>query len=137
MIHERIIVPFRRWHLEWMDPQHATRYAEAIAQLEGAHSWVAVVDGDPIACAGVMTQWPGRHSAWAYMSAKTGPHMRWLTREVEARLPLYKGRIDMTVRRDFPAGLRWAKILGFEIETPCLKGFGPEGEDHVGFVRFN
>ena len=44
---------------------------------------------------------------------------------------------ESTVRRDFALGQRWARMLGFEIETPVLRQFGPEGEDHVGYVKFN
>ena len=41
----------------------------------------------------------------------------------------------MTVLKDFKQGHRWAKILGFELETPTLRAYGPAGEDHAGYVR--
>jgi hypothetical protein len=33
--------------------------------------------------------------------------------------------------------MKWAKMLGFRVETPLLTMFGPEGESHVSYVRIN
>lgn len=137
----RKVVPFRRWHYDWLGPaaEGSTVKIEAalLEMLEAQNSWTGVVDGDVIACAGTIQQWPGRHVAWAYLSHTSGPHMGWITRQVRKNLEGVQGRIELTVRADFEAGLRWAKLLGFDIETPRLRQFGPAGEDHVGFVRFN
>lgn len=142
MTHERTVVPFRRWHYEWLaarsmpaEGAHFTPVEGAIAMLEGQNSWTAVVDGDPIACGGTIQQWPGRHHAWAYFALGTGRHMEWLTEQAQRVLAPVKGRIEFSVRKDFRAGQRWAKRIGFEVETLVLRGFGPQGEDHVGFVR--
>jgi hypothetical protein len=43
----------------------------------------------------------------------------------------------MTVRKDFVQGHRWAQMLGFEMETPEMKAYDPQGATHVGYVRFN
>ncbi len=48
-----------------------------------------------------------------------------------------KGRMEFTVRKDFAAGHVFARLLGFEVETPCMKSYGPFGEDHVGYIRMN
>jgi hypothetical protein len=140
----RIVVPFRSWHFEWLlaggkpsDGFDIKFSPEALRQLERENTWTGVVDGDPVACAGTICQWPGRHSAWAYLGLNTGPHMLWLTLETAKRIATVKGRIEASVRSDFSAGQRWMKMLGFSVETPCMKSFGPQGEDHVGFVRFN
>lgn len=111
--------------------------AATLMEMERQNSWTAVVDGDPIACGGTLKQWPRRHTAWTYMTAKTGPHMMFLTRTVKDVLKKVPGRVEMTVRYDFEQGHRWARILGFEVETPRLKNYGPESEDHTGYVRFN
>lgn len=142
MTPDRRVVPFRRWHYEWLDDAPAEGEVPAVpaswlAHLEGQNSWTAVVDGNPVCCAGTMAQWPGRHIAWAYVKKGVLPHMDWITEEVRKNLEGVVGRIEFTVRRSFPAGIRWAKQLGFEVETPVLRAFGPAGEDHVGFVRFN
>ena len=138
------VVPFRPIHYEWLresnpvaDGGMFVATPEMLAQIERENSWTGVVDGVPVVCAGTIQQWPGRHTAWAYLGKNTGPHMVWITKAVLANLAKINGRVEMTVRSDFPTGQRWARMLGFEVETPCMKAYGPQGEDHVGFVRIN
>ena len=138
----RIVAPFKHWHYDWLvnsrPPGEGSAFKVAldtIAQLEAENSWTGVVDGKPVVCAGTIRQWPGRHTAWAYLADTTGPHMLWITREVKKVLDKVPGRVEFTVRADFPAGQRWAEMLGFKVETPRMEGYGPEGEAHVGFVR--
>lgn len=142
---DRRVVPFRREHYGWLASNapsaegslnvHLTD--DLFTQLEAQNSWTCAVDGEPVMCAGTIEQWPGRHIAWAYVRRGTLPHLMWLTDEARKNLARIKGRIEFTVRKDFPAGQRWARQLGFQIETPLLAKFGPEGEDHMAFVRFN
>jgi hypothetical protein len=137
------IVPFRRWHLVWLQEQGPAADGnfgygvDVLMTLEKQNCWTVVQDGKPIACGGTLLQWPGRHQAWMYMAPQTSRHMRFITHAVQSGLEKIKGRIEFTVRADFAQGHRWAKMLGFSVETPCLKDYGPEGEDHVGYVRFN
>ena len=139
----KVVVPFRRWHLAWLLADGAAAGGQmqfdidTLAVLEKQNSWTAVLDGDPIACGGLVEQWPGRYTAWTYLNAKSGPHMRFVTRAVAEKLDAVVGRIETTVRCDFKAGHRWMKLLGFEVETERMKAYGPEGEDHAGYVRFN
>lgn len=143
MTADRRVVPFRPWHYAWLvgnpsDGPVSVKISELmLTQMAVENSWTGVVDGSPIACAGTVRQWPGRHTAWAYLSPETGKHMRWVTKETLIVLAAIKGRIELTVRCDFELGHRWAKMLGFEVETPVMKGFGPFGEDHTGYVRWN
>lgn len=141
---DRRVVPFRRWHYEWLAARETVDGVMlpsvdlgVLVQMEGASSWTGVVDGEPIACAGTLLQWPGRSVAWAYMTRSTGPHMRWVTREALAKLKDVKGRIELQVRADFEQGHRWARMLGFEMETPLKRAYGPFGEDMSEYVRFN
>lgn len=144
MTHRYRVTPFRAWHLDWLmargnaaEGVGMTLPEAALAEAEKQNTWTGVWEGDPIAVAGTIKQWPGRHLAWAYLPVSTGHHMLWITREVKRNLDTLDGRIEMTVRADFEPGQRWAKMLGFELETPLLRRFGPQGEDHVGFVRIN
>jgi hypothetical protein len=144
MTPDRRVVPFKRWHYDWLASRSPVEgpiglrvTEDLLANLEALDSWTGVVEGDPLVCAGTMQQWPGRHTAWAYVRPGALPHMQWVTEEVKRALDKLKGRIEFTVRKDFRAGLRWARELGFEVETPLLKAYGPRQEDHVGLVRFN
>src|SRR5690349_1531808 len=116
------VVPFRAHHYEWLREDNPTADGgmfvpgeRLLSQLENQYSWTGVVDGVPIVCAGTVQQWPGRHTAWAYLGKNTGPHMVWITKQVIARLDEVKGRVEFTVRSDFPIGQRWARLLGFKI----------------------
>lgn len=138
-------VPFKRWHYRWLMEQ-ADKAEGGIAQaltddllavLERSDSRTCVVDGDPVACGGVLKQWPGRYIAWAYVARGSLPHMPWITECVRRGLERTKGRIEITVRKDFRPGQRWARQLGFVVEAPVLRAYGPEGEDHVGYARVN
>jgi len=135
------LVPFRRWHIAWLQSNGggcALPFdVDTLMTLEKQNTWTAAVDGDPIACGGTIQQWPGRHHAWSLMNELTGPHMGFLTKAAKQRLSFAEGRIELTVRADFAQGHRWAKLLGFQVETPVLVGYGPQGENHVGYVRFN
>lgn len=138
----KMIVPFRRWHLVWLMGEESLQGSmpmgvETLMELERQNSWTAVHDGSPLACGGTIQQWRGRHVAWMYLTAKTGPHMGFITRAVKSALEKVEGRVELTVRQDFDKGHRWAKLLGFQVETPVLEAYGPDGENHVGYVRMN
>ena len=131
-----MVVPFKAWHYEWLKTGMNVP-SKVLQEMEGQNSWTVVIDGDIRACAGTMQQWAGRHVAWAYMTPGIGRNMGFMTTQTKLKLAEVKGRIEMTVRTDFPAGHRWAKMLGFTVETPLMKAYGPLGEDHTGYVRFN
>lgn len=143
MPHDRRVVPFRAVHYGWLvsRPGFGALDFEVnddiLAYLEKSGKWfTGVVDGDPIAIAGVLTQWKGRHVTHAILGVDTGPHMLWITRATLKVLGGLEGRIEMTVRQDFKMGHRWAAMLGFEREA-LMKRYGPEREDHMLYVRFN
>lgn len=101
------------------------------------NSWTVVVDGEPLMCGGTLALWEGRHLGWAYLAKNAGAHMVSATRAAKRKLAEAKGRVEITVRSDFEPGHRFARMLGFEIETPILRAFAPGGVDHTGYVRFN
>ncbi len=140
----KIVVPFKSWHYDWLSERSAPGEGYTmsldkgtVSLLETLNSWTCVADGDPVMCGGTMQHWPGRHTAWTYLSEDSGPHMLWITRQTRRVLADVKGRMEFTVRKDFAAGHTFARLLGFEVETPCLKAYGPFGEDHVGYLRMN
>lgn len=139
-----IITRFQRWHLRHIfedgqleDSQFAHDPETLRAMERAPNTWTAVVDGLPVASGGTLELWPGRHQAWAYLSARAQESILLVSRTARDVLRRVPGRVECTVRADFPAGQKWAKLLGFQIETPCLRAFGPQGEDHVGYVLLN
>lgn len=136
------LVPFKRWHMAWLQEQAGGDKGFAfdtstLLTLEQQNSWTLVADMTPVACGGTMQLWPGRHTAWTYLNKNTGKHMVAITKAALDGLAKIKGRIELTVLHDFEQGHRWARILGFKVETPEMPMFGPNGETHTGYVRFN
>lgn len=137
------IVPFESYHLTWLIMQRPAVGGfgpmitdDVLRALEGK-SWTAMLGDDPVACGGLIEQWPFRHAGWVYLPKEAAPYMRTITLAAMEKMAEVKGRIEMTVRKDFKAGHKWARMLGFVVETPTLHAYGPEGEDHVGYWRYN
>src|SRR5262245_17096827 len=77
------------------------------------------LDGRVIGCAGIAEIWTHRAIAWAVLSQDCGRRMLEITRHVREALELHPARrIETAVFSDFPAGRRWAELLGFTLETP-------------------
>ena len=135
------IVPFQAWHLTWLEDhgigeQYFHRMTPDVVRAMGVNAVSAIVDGDVIACGGAIQFWPGRWQLWALLSlTRSGSHMTAITYAARRFVSTLQGRIEFTVRKDFDKGHRWARALGFKVETPLLVHFGPEGEDHVGYVK--
>lgn len=140
-------VPFEPAHLAALETEEAEPWlAPLVARPDLAASltadglaWSGVVGGTVVGCAGVTRVWTGRGVAWALMHAL--PQPAWLAATRMARRVLGSAhraglhRIDASVVRDFPPGHRWAHLLGFH-PYALLRAYGPDGRDHVGYVRF-
>ncbi len=132
---------FHAEHLEQIDAQDAQRAwvsgnAEALAASPGT-ARTLLLDGQPIASAGVVEVWPGRGYAWALLSAEAGRYMVRITRAVREFLDGsgYR-RVEMAVDADFAAGRRWAEMLGFVCETPQpMRAYAPNGRDCYLYAR--
>lgn len=136
------IIPFKAEHLQAMRLQPAQ--AEISAWCAGAYpraleasggGWTAMADGEPVACAGIVEQWQGRGLAWAVLAEHSGRHFVRITRAVRRALDLaHYRRIEAQVDAEFVAAIRWATMLGFEVESKMTQ-FTPEGRDAFMFVR--
>lgn len=140
------LVKFEAWHmleLQHTGLEHWLKGVESTwKRLEDHNSFTLLQTGDDpkvLACGGTIEGWPGRHQAWFYNIQATSRIMGRMTKLTAAILANVKGRIEATVEVDFKQGHKWMKLLGFEIENPpgILKQYGPGGEDHVSYVRFN
>lgn len=134
------IVPLEPSHLQAIrvQPAQAAEYAhaDALASPTGM-GWTALVDGEPVACAGLVEVWEGRAYAWAILSDNAGPYMLPLTREIRSKLDAAPfRRIEMAVDADFDAGARWAEMLGFRCETPApMAAYLPNGRAAYLYAR--
>jgi len=149
MTHNEIkLVPFEAWHMDALENTDAVdgfskgvvTDKNATRLLETQDCWTLFDNGgEVIACGGFLKQWERRYIGWMFVTQRSSKYMIRLTRILKIFIPDVKGRIDITVRADFKEGHRWAKMLGFEIENKpgILKQYGPEGEDHIAYVRIN
>ncbi len=137
-----IVEPFRAEHMDGIEMAGREALIGASfdpAQrraLEGDSSWTAL-DGDTVlAIAGVVNMWEGRYLTWALISRHAGARMRRVTKAVRVYLDaLDARRVELTVEVSFKAGHQWARMLGFELETPCMRAYAPDGADHAMYVR--
>ncbi len=136
------VVPLTPELLRAIVPQNQQRlpveHAEALAAPKG-NAYAALVDGQPVAAAGVVELWTGRAHAWALIGEDAGPHMLHITRATRSfldRLPCR--RVEMAVDAEFPQAIRWACMLGFTCETPePMRRYTPDGRDAYLFARIH
>jgi len=108
------------------------------ALLTSGAVWAAYLNGQPVAIAGLLEFWPGRIVAWAYMGRKAGPAMLKITRAARRELARIhaahagKGRIELCVQDGHDAGGRWARQLGFALESRMRRFYG--GQDYYMYV---
>lgn len=108
-------------------------YCEALAKAGPAYS--AFVDGEVVACSGVVERHAGVWQAWALVSQAAGSHMLQITRATLAFLASFNAnRIETAVDAKHDAGHRWAAILGFEREA-LMRKWMPDGGDAVLYAR--
>lgn len=135
------IVPFEPEHADAMDVQIAQRMTPEERQQAMGESfgdaWTAMADGEPVACAGLVPVWFGRAYAWALLSESAGAHMVAITRAVRRALDMGEfRRVEMAVRAGFAEGERWARLLGFVLETPDpMRAYMPDGSDAYLYSR--
>lgn len=104
---------------------------------EAGLSWSGIVDGKVIAMAGVYEVHKHIGMVWAILGEGSEKHMLAMTRAIKNWLDNWDcARLETAVRVDFYEGHRWAKMLGFENETPKgMKKFGTDGETCCLYAR--
>ena len=136
------VVPFEASHLQRLALQDAQMYLsnwvtkEQGQALEAHPSYTALVDGEPVASAGIIPQWQGRAIAWAFLAEMGPQHFVGVHRAVKSFLDVcYTQRIEMTVDCDFPEAHRWAKMLGFTLEAERMEAYSPDGRACALYAR--
>lgn len=136
--------PLTAAHVRALCPQDAQsdlsiedRVGLCMAQAEAGLAY-AVMDGDDVACVGGVlcdAGWPGRGVVWSIVAE--GARMHGLTRIVRVWLDgLPLPRLELYVDATFLPGCKWARLLGFELETPTpMRKFLPNGSDAYMFGR--
>lgn len=89
-----------------------------------------------IGCAGVMKLWKGVGDAWMLATPLVQTHPKLVSKTVKKKLneiiqDMRFERVQGIVRKDFEAGHRWIKWLGFHEEGPLDRYFGG-----LDFIRY-
>lgn len=137
------VEPFKAEHLATLELQEAQSvfadkynpaYGKALEECGGSYTGFA--DGRPVICAGLIEQWEGRALAWALVSSDAGRHFVHVTRIIRRAIEMSQfRRIEAHVDCEFYQGIRWAEMLGFEVEAR-MRRFMADGRDAFLYVRF-
>ena len=117
----------------------AMRTAEAAAVIEQSRMSLSAWAGNEcMGVAGVYDVHPGRAMAWALLSCNIGPHMLSVTRKVRFVLnSINVKRIECLVPYEFAAAHRFARMVGFELETECMRHYNVDGSHVSAYVRID
>lgn len=110
--------------------------ARAAVELEEAGGY-AVIDGDDvIALFGVLERWQGVGYGWCFLSRKWRRNARAITGGVIDWLDKARfHRIEIGVKVGEYRAHSWAQRLGFQMETPVARKWGPDMGDYSIYVR--
>lgn len=104
-------------------------------------AYTLLLDGVPVACAGVIFMGWSRGEAWTLLSPEIKNHPRLIFSQVKKNLEKIIAenglrRVQAIVLEGHEEGKVFLEHLGFKIETPHgMKGFGPNGETFYMFGR--
>lgn len=119
----------------------ATLTEEVVGNLVRSRG-IAITDRRRVlACAGLAPHWPGRSTGWALLSAGIGPNRfiavhRLIAAALDRHETRHPGRIEIQIDPDHAAALRWATILGFDVEGR-LRRYLPDGRDMILMARIS
>lgn len=145
----KVCVPFKPEHAryiiehnarrqeDWLDKSVADQWVEQWGDKVWAYT--VLVDGEPIACAGIALQEWSRGEAWALFSEKFYQHKLFIYKLIKKALPAAfheckLRRIQAIIDTDYPENKKWIEKLGFEYEGR-MKQWGPNGQDFLIYAR--
>lgn len=90
-----------------------------------------------IACLGLLPLGERKALSWAFLGARAGQHLLGLTRLVLRTIAASDfQRVEATVISGFNEGHRWAKMLGYELETPAgMKNYDSSGNTYYQYAK--
>ena len=136
------VIPFLFEHIDQLDIQDRQapdvawlRSVQESLALEEMSSYTVRAGARVLACGGVFEINPWRGFAWALLAKSLGHDFIYVHR-VSARLfaAVPYARIEYEVDIDFDAGHRWARMLGFEMETARVRKYREDGSDVTRYV---
>ena len=139
-----MIIAFKPWHATVLGPRDVEWGPEMAARLQTAYLGGEAVtilapDKSIIACMGMVFVTRRTVEVWVLASEKVTRYpkllckcARWCLDEAHRRHGV--SRFQAAIQQDRTTARRWAKFLGFEVESH-LPGFGDNGETFLRYVR--
>ena len=134
--------PFQAEHFYDLHLQPAQRdiasfmTPHVLVKLERQRSNTIFDGAQPILCGGVLENWSDSGLLWSFVGAGVSRSTMLAVHRLTMAFieSLTYTRLEMHVAVGFEAGHRWAKLLGFECEAPCMKAFS-QGRDMALYAR--
>lgn len=105
---------------------------------KGFHAYTLLLDGTPVGVVGVNTGWVGVGEVWTFLGDEIRHAPISFMKVVKNLLGRCNEfgfhRLQMTVRREYTEGIKFAQALDFESEG-LLRQYGPDRADHIMFSR--
>jgi len=137
------VVVFHKDHFYEIFPQLAQMNVqeyitdETWENLPKKTSFTYEADGKKLAVGGWIEISKHRATLWAYLHKDIKNRLAIIHRIIEKTIAdLPYNRLELEVDYDFKQGHRWAKMLGFEVETEKAKWYRPDGKDATVYVRY-
>lgn len=119
------------WLGEHMSDSHAK-------ELEGPWSFSYIKGDRVLACVGVNQFWADRGEAWAVFEMGLERDFLPLFLKIKRQLSRVSlRRIEARVDRNYVQAHRLVEALGFDLESPVLPFYFPDGRHGTGYVRVN
>lgn len=140
------IEPFQPLHLveielppRWSSEEIHTLRRTIGAVYQRGPSYTAFYEERVIGCGGVHEFWPGVGEGWAVFCVRIGEFKRELLRYSREYLDVIMDegnfrRVQATAQAAWPEACSFLERLGF-VREGTLRGYGPEGEDHIMYAR--
>lgn len=140
-----IVRPWRKGDTERIDIQSAQGYVTSLVDVsvdltplsEKGLVWTAEVGDKVLGCWGAVPEWQNRCVVFSLLGADCGKHMAAIHKaSLRFLTSIPFRRMEAHVDIGFDQGIRWMKMLGFELEA-YKRAFRPDGADMLEFVRIN
>jgi RimJ/RimL family protein N-acetyltransferase len=130
-------------HLLFTDTPEANLWGfiqkQQISYLLKQDSYSAFVDGQLVACGGLVKMWPGLAEAWIAVTPYAQQHTTFILRTtklyLDDRMKRHAlNRLEAHIREDFILARRFCSWLGFQFNATLPK-YGPNGETFLLMSR--
>ncbi len=133
---KRIVEINLRNHDKWLSEADMKKWCESCS---GGPAYTLLVDGIPMACAGIVLQDWNKGEAWSLLSESFYSHKVKIYRAMKAGLDALIAehklqRVQSLIDPHYPEAVDFIECFGFEYEGR-LRAYGPEKKDYLMYAK--